>query len=60
MCENLDDGWQETWVEEQKVPYAVYQDQWVGYESQKSVQIKVRKMIEKFLRFVMLLTEAKV
>ena len=41
MCENLDNGWREHWVEEQKVPYAVYQDQWVGYESQKSVQIKV-------------------
>ena len=41
ICENLDNGWTERWVEEQKVPYAVHRDQWVGYENEHSVQLKV-------------------
>ncbi|XP_001600140.2 chitinase-3-like protein 1 [Nasonia vitripennis] len=38
ICEDQD--WKETWQEEQRVPYAVKGDQWVGYENPRSVQEK--------------------
>lgn len=42
ICENLEKGWTERWVDEQKVPYAYHRNQWVGYENEHSVRLKVR------------------
>lgn len=40
VCQLLKDGWKKEWNEEQKVPFAFKDDQWVGYDDPKSIQIK--------------------
>lgn len=41
VCKLLKDGWTKEWNEEQKIPYAFKEDQWVGYDDPKSIKIKV-------------------
>lgn len=37
------------WIEDQKVPYAVKGDQWVGFENDRSIDAKVRcRVVEYF------------
>ena len=40
-CDFLKQGAERFWLDEQKVPYAVKEDQWVGYDDEKSLGIKV-------------------
>ena len=43
VCEFLEKGAEKHWMEEQMVPYAVSGDQWVGYDNERSLRIKVRE-----------------
>lgn len=43
FCEKLaTEAWDLRWSEEQQVPYAVRNNQWLGYDDLRSVQLKVR------------------
>ena len=42
ICKNLQQGWTRVWDDEQKVPYAYSSTEWVGYEDEESLKIKVR------------------
>lgn len=37
----MEGGWTEVWDDEQKVPYAYKGNQWVGYDTPYSAQLKV-------------------
>ena len=41
VCEKLSKGWVRVWDEESKVPYAYYENQWVGYDDVESLKEKV-------------------
>jgi len=42
ICEKLSlEGWQRVWNNEQKVPYAYKDNQWVSYEDIESLKLKV-------------------
>lgn len=42
ICKLLSkDGWNKEWNDEQKIPYAFKDDQWVGYDDPKSIKLKV-------------------
>nr|XP_022907383.1 acidic mammalian chitinase-like [Onthophagus taurus] len=41
ICMNIINAWKESWNVEQMVPYAYFYDQWVGYDNEKSIDIKV-------------------
>ncbi len=40
ICNSLKDEWLIEWNEEQKIPFAFKEDQWVGYDDPKSIQLK--------------------
>jgi chitinase len=40
ICKLLKDGWSKEWNDEQKIPYAFKEDQWVGYDDPKSIKMK--------------------
>lgn len=42
VCQMFNDGAQQHWIQEQQVPYMVKGDQWIGYESEDSLRLKVR------------------
>lgn len=44
ICYNAG-GWTRTWESQQKVPYAVKNDQWVGYEDLESLTIKLNYIL---------------
>ena len=42
ICDKiLNEGWKREWSEEQKVPYAYNNYEWVGYDDVESLKIKV-------------------
>lgn len=42
ICENvINNGWKVKWIEEQKVPYAYGDGEWVGFDSPDSFYLKV-------------------
>ncbi|KAK9883780.1 hypothetical protein WA026_001972 [Henosepilachna vigintioctopunctata] len=41
ICELLQNGASYVFDEEMKVPYAVYGDQWIGFDDEKSIRIKM-------------------
>ena len=41
ICEKLQNGWTEVWLDEGKVPYAYGDGDWVGYDNIKSINYKV-------------------
>jgi chitinase len=41
VCKLLKDGWTKEWHDEQKVPFAYKDDQWVGYDDPQSIKHKV-------------------
>ncbi len=41
ICQILQKGATLYWFEEQQVPYAVYGDQWIGFDNEDSLHIKV-------------------
>ena len=45
----LKDGWTKKWSDEQKVPYAYGDNEWVGYEDVNSLRIKARYILDKDL-----------
>lgn len=48
VCKLLKDGWNKEWNEEQKVPYAFKDDQWVGYDDTQSIKLKVNSKLYHF------------
>ena len=42
ICKLLKNGWKKEWHDEQKIPYAYKDDQWVGFDDPKSIKLKVR------------------
>jgi GH18 family chitinase len=42
----LDKGWKRVWLETEKVPYAydMQTKQWIGYDDEESIKIKVSAM----------------
>ncbi|XP_024936097.1 chitotriosidase-1-like [Cephus cinctus] len=43
LCEKqLSGNWTTVWYEEQKVPYAYSGDQWIGFDNEKSLAIKIK------------------
>ncbi|RUS87843.1 hypothetical protein EGW08_004376, partial [Elysia chlorotica] len=53
ICELIQHGGQEMWDAEQKVPYAISGDQWVGYDNGKSIAEKVKWAVTRGLGGVM-------
>ncbi|XP_015585084.1 acidic mammalian chitinase isoform X2 [Cephus cinctus] len=54
LCEkNLTEKWTTVWFEEQKVPYAYYGNQWIGYDNEQSISIKSKYIIARELAGVM-------
>uniref|UniRef100_A0A182PFM1 chitinase n=1 Tax=Anopheles epiroticus TaxID=199890 RepID=A0A182PFM1_9DIPT len=50
FCEKLQtESWDLRWSEEQQVPYAVRNNQWLGYDDLRSVQLKVKFLLEQGL-----------
>lgn len=49
ICLKLSQGWTEAWDDASKCPYAYQGNQWVGYDNQKSLSIKVDYLKEKGL-----------
>ncbi|XP_017755457.1 PREDICTED: probable chitinase 3 [Eufriesea mexicana] len=41
ICEMLRNGGAYVWDDEMKVPYMVYNDQWVGFDDEKSIRLKM-------------------
>ena len=41
ICEKLQNGWTEVWLDEGKVPYAYGDGDWVGYDNVESINYKV-------------------
>jgi len=41
ICEMLHNGAAYVWDDEMKVPYLVYNDQWVGFDDEKSIRNKI-------------------
>jgi chitinase len=41
ICKLIKDGWKQEWNDQQKVPYAYKEDQWVGFDSKDSIRAKV-------------------
>lgn len=46
ICDMLKDGAHYIWDDEQKVPYAVQDDQWVGFDDERSMRIKMKWLLE--------------
>lgn len=54
ICEYLKAGaWTDVWDEQQKVPYSFKSNQWVGYEDNRSIDLKTQYAINNGLRGVM-------
>ena len=49
ICGKIQSGWTEGWNDEQKVPYAYGDGQWVGYDDENSVKIKANYLKDKKL-----------
>ncbi|XP_059156342.1 chitinase-like protein 3 [Physella acuta] len=50
ICEHiLNDGWKVEWIEEQKVPYAYGQGEWIGFDSPDSFYLKAITIIKEGL-----------
>lgn len=41
VCSMIQKSAKIVWLDDMKVPYAVLNNQWVGYENQESLQLKV-------------------
>ena len=41
ICEKLRNGWTSVWDDEAQVPYAYGDGDWVGYDNQRSIGVKV-------------------
>ena len=41
ICEKLKSGWTSVWDDEAQVPYAYGDGDWVGYDNQRSIGVKV-------------------
>ncbi|XP_049812389.1 chitinase-3-like protein 1 isoform X1 [Schistocerca nitens] len=47
ICEKIKaGGWTVTWDDEQKVPYAVSGNQWVGYDNEESIKLKSQYVLD--------------
>lgn len=54
LCQKLMTNGKRVYIPEQKVPYMVKEDQWVGYEDQESVATKVEWLLQKKLSGIMI------
>ena len=41
ICKLMKEGWTKEWNDEQKIPYAFKDDQWVGFDDTQSIKLKV-------------------
>jgi chitinase len=41
ICDNLNEGWTKSRSEEQRVPYAYSNSEWIGFDDQESLREKV-------------------
>uniref|UniRef100_A0A182IVU9 chitinase n=1 Tax=Anopheles atroparvus TaxID=41427 RepID=A0A182IVU9_ANOAO len=47
FCEKLQtEAWDLRWSDEQQVPYAVRNNQWLGYDDLRSIQLKVKYLLD--------------
>lgn len=46
VCDLLKSGAKYIWDEEQKIPYAVKGEQWVGFDDERSIRLKMRWIID--------------
>ena len=46
ICDLLKNGATYLWDDEQKVPYAVKGDQWVGFDDERSIRLKMRWILD--------------
>ncbi|RWS29883.1 Sar s 18 allergen (chitinase-like protein) [Leptotrombidium deliense] len=46
VCDLLKDGGTYLWDDEQKVPYAVQNDLWVGFDDERSIRLKMKWLLE--------------
>ncbi|RWS12690.1 hypothetical protein B4U79_14591 [Dinothrombium tinctorium] len=46
ICDLLKEGATYFWDDEQKVPYAVHGDLWVGFDDERSIRIKMKWLLE--------------
>lgn len=46
MFPTLQNGATYFWDDEQKVPYAVHGDQWVGFDDERSIRLKMKWILE--------------
>ena len=53
VCKLLKDGWNKEWHDEQKIPYAFKDDQWVGYDDPQSIKIKVSSLKYHYLSILL-------
>ncbi|XP_021358847.1 probable chitinase 10 [Mizuhopecten yessoensis] len=53
ICQNLQNGWTQKWHQQHQVPYAYYDDEWVGYDDIRSVTIKANYIKSRGLGGVM-------
>uniref|UniRef100_A0A182NJ73 chitinase n=1 Tax=Anopheles dirus TaxID=7168 RepID=A0A182NJ73_9DIPT len=50
FCEKLKtETWDLRWSEEQQVPYAIRNNQWLGYDDLRSIQLKVKYLLDQGL-----------
>ncbi|KAF5280513.1 hypothetical protein FQA39_LY18035, partial [Lamprigera yunnana] len=42
ICEILRNGASYVWDDEMKVPYAIYEDQWIGFDDERSIRHKMK------------------
>ncbi len=54
ICKLIDNGWTKEWNDEQKIPYAFKDDQWVGYDDPKSISLKCEYVVKRKLAGAML------
>jgi len=54
VCKSLKDGYNREWNDEQNVPYAFKDDQWVGYDDQQSIKLKCEYAVKRKLAGAMI------
>ncbi|XP_067687596.1 chitinase-3-like protein 1 [Haliotis asinina] len=49
ICLNLNVQWKREWDEEQEVPFAYFEEHWVGYDDRESIRLKAKYIIDQQL-----------
>ena len=54
ICNLIENGWSKEWNDEQKIPFAFKDDQWVGYDDPKSISLKCEYVAKRKLAGAMI------